>query len=350
MLQNFLALLCFALSLSSYAALPAATIQTILKKCSTGLHEYAITPLVGGYSGAALYKMQTSSSTLVVRQLPAKTPLNDVLRLIELTTLAAQSGTSPRVYLTDLPQKIIVTEYVPGTITHSTTLSPKDIQQLGKTLKKFHSAGLPTYESDPIRRFESYLRNIPSSKLPSSFQEVRDFINVFRLLREQYQQKGFIHTDLHSMNILHERDQFWIIDLEDSGLGDIYFDLGQVIKNFLLTEEQALIFLQGYFVSVTPQQQSYVYLNTQLAHALYAAWGLCHGLTAIESTEQLDGLLQHYDDENSNEFVKEVHCGATVLKTAEDKLKYGLINLSLFLKEAKSGALQTSIDFLKNRP
>lgn len=325
-----------------YAALSPATIQHILHQCADGTEEYALTSLSGGYSGSSLYKIKTPGPTLVVRQLPNQTSSKEMERLAELSTLAGNTGSSPKVCGTVPEEKIIVTEFIEGNTTDPLNLSHKDLAQLAHILKQFHHAALPPHETDPIRRLEGYLSQVPPTKRPTAFQEVLEFLHLFCSLRDQHQQKGFTHTDLHAMNVLHHGQNFWIIDMEDSGAGDIYFDLGQFIKNFLLDETQQSVFLNAYLDHPTSDQMDYIYLNTQVAHVLYAAWGLLNGLEAIESTAQLDQMLNHICDVKCNEFLKDVHSGHYPLQTPKDKIRYGLINLHLFLEQWRSGKIQAA--------
>jgi thiamine kinase-like enzyme len=332
--------------LQAQSSLDSTALQAILESCSPETRKYSVTSLIGGYSGAYLYKLTTPKMTLVVRQMAAQTSSGDMTRLIELSELAGKSGASPHVCFSSHTQKIIVTDFVNGKPTDILHLSDHNLQQLAVTLKKFHQVGLPSYSSDPVSRFESYLKEIPAYKLPTQFQHVFTFMKQFVTLRNHYQSPGFIHTDLHAMNILNEGDRYWIIDLEDSGAGDIYFDLGQLIKNFLLDDHQKNVFLTSYLETPTPQQIHYIYLNTQLAHALYAAWGIRHGVAAIHSKVQVDELLQHVCDEDCPQFLMDVHSGKLALKTPEAKLKYGLLNLTLFLKEWKSSPIQQGMKAL----
>jgi thiamine kinase-like enzyme len=55
------------------------------------------------------------------------------------------------------------------------------------------------------------------------------------------------HNDLLPGNLIDDRRKVWILDWEYGGVGDLFFDLGNLAANSLLSREQETTLLRYYF-------------------------------------------------------------------------------------------------------
>lgn len=118
-------------------------------------------------------------------------------------------------------------EFIEGT--HKYTLNQEDILKLAQILEKLHAIKV---ENKPM-----------DINIKNQTQELEESLETISNYDAEY---VLCHNDLNPKNILwHEKVK--LIDWEDAGINDRYFDLASVCVEFELNDEMQDLFLKSYF-------------------------------------------------------------------------------------------------------
>jgi thiamine kinase-like enzyme len=82
------------------------------------------------------------------------------------------------------------------------------------------------------------------------------------------------HNDLLNANFLLDGDHVWIVDFEYGGMGDPFFDLGNLSINNGLSPEAQELLLRLYFGDVTDAQRARLQLMRIVSDFREAMWGV----------------------------------------------------------------------------
>ena len=143
--------------------------------------------------------------------------------------LAFEKGLASEPLLLDEKNALSVSTYLEGT--HKDTLEKNDLHQFAEVLKKVHTLKI---EKDPI--LLETLVETKSKAVQDAFATLESFPSEYVLC----------HNDLNPRNILFT-ETIQLIDWEDAGINDRYFDLASVSVEFKLNKEDEAYFLKRYF-------------------------------------------------------------------------------------------------------
>jgi thiamine kinase-like enzyme len=91
------------------------------------------------------------------------------------------------------------------------------------------------------------------------------------------------HNDLLSENFLRGASALWLVDYEYAGMGDPYFDLGNLSINNGLSEEAQEALLRLYVGEVTDEHRSRLRLMRIMSDFREAMWGVVQqGLSTLD--------------------------------------------------------------------
>ncbi len=253
---------------------------------------------------------------------------------------AADAGFAPRVWYTSLGDRICVTDFV-----ESIALSQKKASlQLPEVLRTLHA--LPSF---PGR--EDHL-NTSCTFLLGGEPDVARLIEPFRaakLLPENEMQQLFgwysqisvvyprhdaemvsSHNDLvRPGNILFDGKQVWLIDWEAAFLNDRYAELAVVANFVTASQDEEMIFLQGYFGRSPDQYElARFFLMQQLAHIFYATVYLLLGSRDAAVSWQEEVPTFH-------EFHRRVWTGEADMEDSQMKITYGKVHWHRLAENAR---------------
>ena len=143
--------------------------------------------------------------------------------------------------------QIIVTNYLNASVwTPEQVQQPDALRQFGHALSLMHQIPSNGCDYDITRVLQQYLDILQNTDLieTETYTYCQDLCNRTTAAVLETDQ-GFCHNDLWYGNFLNA-DSIKFVDLELSGLNDIYFDLASFIHFHTLSSDQTAIFLAAY--------------------------------------------------------------------------------------------------------
>ena len=181
-----------------------------------------------------------------------------------------------------------VIEYIQGRLLQETI---EDEYALGQVVKKLHSFTDYDYPCgyDSEKQLQRFYGWFSERSFKKKFDEILDSLPNFK----KYEQ-CFIHTDLGPHNaMMGDNREVVLIDLDDSGIGSKYLDLGwPFIMQFVdfnhetheikYQYEIAMAFLQGYYKDriLTIEEYDLIWSGAIFMHISYMQ---CYGQDAVDS-------------------------------------------------------------------
>ena len=214
-----------------------------------------ITPLNGGLSGSTLYKVSDGKKFYVIRSIAHRSQDYKIQEL-QAQKIASEEGYGPKLYGYDMNKEEIVMSFLQ---TSEEKLDPKTkASKLAHLLKSIHN-GPKFCEHIPIR--EQIKNLLLKVKIHFNDSETSKFLSIIAKLEKiKSFKKTATHGDLNPNNIIFNDGNFKVIDFEDAGQDDPFFDIATIIVfNFgnTLYEQE---FLKHYF-GRNPSRKEIAHLN-----------------------------------------------------------------------------------------
>jgi thiamine kinase-like enzyme len=210
--------------------------------------------LEGGITNRNL-KVRAGGSDYVVRLCGKDTDLLGIDRAAELqaTRAAHALGIGPEVVLLLPEYQCVVTRWVEGRqLTAAELRQPEVLGSVARALRSFHDSGpqLPA-SFDAFRLGESYREQTleRGGLVPGAFSRAQELMARIEVaLRGPDHEPVACHNDLLTANFLLRGDgSLAIVDWEYAGMGDRYFDLGNLAVNNELSEDDGAGLLAAYW-------------------------------------------------------------------------------------------------------
>ncbi len=219
-----------------------------------GPRQGGVRPLEGGITNRN-FRVTFGGVDYVVR-LPGKnTHLLGIDREAErlATREAAELGLGPRVAAMFDDPPCLVTRFVEGRdLTAEELREPHAFAQVARGLRAFHDADLvlPTdfHVLDVVSAYAKLAR-VRGGELPAGFDDAHDCAGrVVKAVRGHPEHQPVpCHNDLLTANFLHHGERVVIVDWEYAGMGDRFFDLGNLAVNNELDDADEERLLEAYF-------------------------------------------------------------------------------------------------------
>ena len=230
------------------------------------------TPLKGGASGAIILKVSDGKNSYVIRKITkSKKSRNDIIREIEAQKAASAGEYGPHLYAYDVDQKIIIMSFLEKS--EEKIDSSTKAFKMAELLKKIHNGPLFSEHELMIEQIKKkflatvdrYPKGIDKEKILSIINE----IEKIKLVK-----KVPVHSDLNPNNIIFVNGEYKVIDFENAGQDDPFFDVATIILyNFSNALDEAE-FLQHYF-GRTPLREELIHINA-MKQAVCIFNGLTH--------------------------------------------------------------------------
>ena len=255
-------------------------IQSVLEHW--GLHNPCIDRLLNGKPPRLVYKIKTDSGQFVLKGFPCETAEATIRSNVQAHLfLGNEKNLAPRLYplkdgrfyFCEQGYWFYLMEFIEGRQMEET---PEDEYRLGQAARKLHSLqgySLKTPDDQSKRRFYEWFRDLPFVR---KFDAILDSLPDFEKLDQ-----CFIHSDIGPHNAMLCRDgRVIFIDLDDSGIGSRYLDLGwPFIMQFVDFEtdemkyrfDLAESFLRGYYGAggITREEYDLVFYGAEQMHISY---------------------------------------------------------------------------------
>jgi thiamine kinase-like enzyme len=227
------------------------------------------------------FRVRFGGSEVVLRIAGHQTELLGIDRASEqvATQAAAKLGIAPAV-LAFLPEhSCLVTAFVPGVPLADTVLrEPPAMVEIARALRAFHehAPSLPTSFDVPriARDYLTLARERDAKPPPAASDAVRLADRIAGALSGPEHAIVPCHNDLLAANLLGDGRRVWLVDWEYAGMGDRYFDLGNLSINNGFTDADDRALLTAYWdESCTDQRFAVLRLMRSMSDVREALWG-----------------------------------------------------------------------------
>ncbi|HEY8284470.1 MAG TPA: choline/ethanolamine kinase family protein [Chloroflexota bacterium] len=266
-----------------------------------------VTPLGGGITNRN-FRVLADGRAFVLRIGGNATDKLGIDREVEHAAglLAAELGIGPEVIAFLRPEGYLVTRFVEGSpVGPDLARSPAVLGRIVAALRRFHQGTPIPGAFSPFRVVDRYagLALELAVPLPRAFAP---FLEQARRMEGALYPTGPTgavsvpcHNDLLNANFLWDAERVWIIDWEYAGMGDRYFDLGNLSANHHFSELDDHALLAEYFGLTEPDPARFARLQLMRGMSLFreAMWGVAQqGISRIDFdfaayTERHFGLL-----------------------------------------------------------
>jgi thiamine kinase-like enzyme len=246
------------------------------------------------------YCVRVDGKTFFVRLAGEKTEALGIDRDNERSALeaAAAAGMGPEV-VAFLPEHgCLITEWIEGA-----PVPPEDLRQhtmldrLVRSIRAFHSCQKIPGTFSPFRVVEVYRESAESRgvEVPEIYWWL---LERAREVEEAFQQQPNpprpCHNDLLNANFLLCDDRVMIVDYEYAGMGDVFFDLGNLSVNNDFDEDADEALLELYFGDVTPSRVARLKLMRLMSDFREAMWGVMQQALSTLDFDYEDYANKHF--------------------------------------------------------
>jgi thiamine kinase-like enzyme len=247
-----------------------------------------ITPIAEGRTNRN-FRIDVESGSYFVRLSDKDTALLGIDRAAEhlAATAAATADVAPAV-VAFLPELgCLVTRWLPGRslaegdLEHEPTLG----RAIGVVLTIHAGQPLP-WSFSAFRIVETY-RAIAVDRgvdVPVAYDEAHDVADLIEAaFTASPVEDRPCHNDLLAPNFIRDGDRLWLVDYEYAGMGDPFFDLGNLSINNGLSEDAQERMLQHYFGTATEVHRARLGLMRMMSDFREAMWGVAQqGLSTLD--------------------------------------------------------------------
>ena len=235
------------------------------------------------------FRVDIGGESFVVRLSGRDTELLGIDRAAECEAARAVAavGVAPEVFAFLPEHGCLITRFVEGRPIPEADLERGEVlERVVASVRAIH--GVPPIPStfNAFRVVEKY-RVVAQSRgvpIPDAFEVARD--------RAREIEKAFAaapiperpcHDDLLNANFLRDGDHVWIVDYEYAGMGDLFFDLGNLSINNGLSDDAQEMLLGLYFGDVTDSHRARLGLMRIMSDFREAMWGVVQqGLSTLD--------------------------------------------------------------------
>jgi thiamine kinase-like enzyme len=212
---------------------------------------------------------------------------------------AAEAGVGPDVfvYLPDLG--CLVTRWI-----EAEPLSEGDLEReevlapVVDAIKAIHAGPPLSWSFDPFRVVEDY-RRISEERgvvVPDAFDPAHEKASrIEAAFASDPMPLRPCHNDLLESNFLRRGDHIWVVDHEYAGMGDPFFDLGNLSINNALSDHAQERLLALYFEEPTDMHRARLKLMRIMSDFREAMWGVVQqGLSTLD-IDYVEYAQKHFD-------------------------------------------------------
>ena len=258
-----------------------------------------VTPITIGITNRN-FKVDIDGGSFVVRLSGKDTDLLGIDRAAEneAASAAAAAGVAPEVFafLPDLGA--LITRFVQGAHIPEEDLEREDV--LGAVVRSVRAihGGPPIPSSFPVFRIVEDYRAIAAERgvaAPPAFDQVHAKAgDIEAALSKHPLPDRPCHNDLLNANFLLDGDHVWIVDYEYGGMGDLFFDLGNLSINNGLTAGAQETLLRLYFDDVTEAHRGRLQLMRIMSDFREAMWGVVQQAISTLDFDYVDYADRHF--------------------------------------------------------
>jgi thiamine kinase-like enzyme len=261
--------------------------------------EPAVTPITIGITNRN-FRVDIGGESFVVRLSGKDTDLLGIDRAAEneAASAAARAGVAPEVFAYLPERSALITRFVQGSHIPEEDLEREDVlRAVVRSVKAIH-AGPAIPSSFPVFRIVEDYRSIAEARgvtVPAAFDEVHAKAGD---IERSFTARPLIdrpcHNDLLNANFLLDGDHVWIVDYEYGGMGDLFFDLGNLSINNGLSPDAQELLLRLYFGDVTDAHRARLQLMRIMSDFREAMWGVVQQAISTLDFDYVDYAGRHF--------------------------------------------------------
>jgi len=317
-----------------------------------GLTEFEdIQPLTKGHTPSLVFRIVVGGSPYMLKIIL----LNyDLTRHFSCIKTAAEAGLAPHVWYTNIPDRIVITDFV-----EAVPFPASDaLVRIPALLRSLHA--LPPFPEVPHYINNSCMFLVHDGPARDGFLQKFRAANVLPedqcaevLARCAQVAAAYPRHDLEMVsshndvfkpdNILFDGSRVWLVDWEAAFLNDRYADLA-VIANLVVTNDgEERIYLQAYFGQPPDEYQlARFFLMRQVAHIFYAVAFLFLG----SSGRRLDLAVPAPDFQD---FHRRMWSGEVNLSDMDTKVAYGRVHWEQLLRNMRQPRFNEAVKIVSER-
>ena len=238
-----------------------------------------VTPIEGGITNLN-YRIDVDQEAFVLRLAGTDTELLGIDRAaeVEACRVAAEAGVGPEVVAFEPDLGCIVTRFVSGSPIPENELGHEAVMRsVVASIRAIHGSR-PIRATFPVFRIVEEFRDIAAERGVEVPAEYDDAHAVAGRIEGSFAAAPAplttCHNDLLNANFLLEGDHTWIVDYEYAGMGDPFFDLGNLSINNDLDEDAQALLLRLYFGDVRDVHRARLALMRIVSDLREAMWGV----------------------------------------------------------------------------
>jgi thiamine kinase-like enzyme len=274
-----------------------------------------ITPITAGITNRN-FLIEADHEVFVLRLAGRDTELLGIDREAEWEAgrAAAAAGVGPEVYAF-LPQHgCLVTRFVQGAHISEEDLQRQDVlASVVGSIRAFHAC--PAIRSSfPVFRIVEEYRRLAADRrvtIPAAYDDAHAAADrIEAAFSASPMPPATCHNDLLNANFLLQGDHVWIVDYEYAGMGDPFFDLGNLSVNNGLGPEAQETVLRLYFGRVEDVHRARLALMRIMSDFREAMWGVIQQAISTLDVDYVayaethfTRLLTNVDDERFDDWL-----------------------------------------------
>jgi thiamine kinase-like enzyme len=247
-----------------------------------------VTPITIGITNRN-FRVDIGGESFVVRLSGKDTELLGIDRAAEneAASTAAAAGVAPEVFAYLPEHSALITRFVQGDHIPEEDLEREDV--LGSvvhSVKAIHACP-PIHARFPVFRIVEDYASIAAERgvtIPDAYGEAHAMADrIEAVFSKAPLPDATCHNDLLNANFLRDGEHVWIVDYEYAGMGDPFFDIGNLSINNGLSPEAQESLLRLYFGDVTDEHRARLGLMRIMSDFREAMWGVVQqGLSTLD--------------------------------------------------------------------
>jgi aminoglycoside phosphotransferase (APT) family kinase protein len=257
-------------------------------------------PLEGGITNRN-FKARFGGEYYVLRICGRETAVLGIDRAAELaaTRAAHEAGVAPEVAAFVEDPQCLVTRFVPGRPVDAARLrEPGTLAIVAAALRRVHEGPAFPVAFSPFRLVEDYRGHVLTrgGEVPPEYADAAVIAGrIERAMAGGEHAPVPCHNDLLTANFIDGGERLWIVDWEYAGMGDRFFDLGNMaVKNgFADADEERL--LEAYLgVAPSEAQLAALRLMRLMASFWEAMWGTLQAVVSDLDFDYRGYAAEHF--------------------------------------------------------
>ncbi len=258
-----------------------------------------VTPIEAGITNRN-FRVDVDGDAYVVRLAGADTELLGIDREheVEAGRVAAGAGVGPDVVAFMPELGCVVTRFVQGSPVPVERLrEPAIMRSVVTSIRAIHACP-PIRATFPVFRIVERFRDAAAARavrIPEAYDDAHRVANrIEAAFSVAPAPLTTCHNDLLNANFLLDGDHTWIVDYEYAGMGDPFFDLGNLSVNNGLDDGAQALLLEGYFGAVRDVHRARLGLMRIVSDFREAMWGVLQQAISTLDFDYVDYADRHF--------------------------------------------------------